>query len=516
MEKLIRNAPWGKAKTSRLALFGALVRKIAAGAALMVAAGAILPAGAITLNVAQQTDTSVTLAFEPDGFDYGLYVAHGATDGGEDKHAWDSFEKVADIPGGATSYEYAVPAALRDGRPMRFFLMQTTGLNMAKEFASITSTGAQWISTGAKAVNTWIMDFRFKTGALANDKAFFGQKWGGKQYLFILQNDSGTKFRFYGNSSYTVSTPVANTDYRLVIDPASYLTITGGGSETRKSVDRSVSSDAFAIFSDTSGGHLGSYTFYRMKISNSYTPAYDFIPAANADGVIGLYDQVNNVFYPNKTATPFQTGDELPQSRFGRVMDETPTFRFKRTVSVAAATVDDVTLSFGNPDGAAYKLYVASGAEDCEGRKNAWTSFDEIATIAADATSYTYTLPAALKADGVFFRFFLVKTDNLPYASELASITSTGAQLIRLDYVPGLDTTVDFRFGGVTYENQKAFFGQHWAVTPISSTCSPPHSASMVVAPRSPTSLRLRTRTTAAASWTAASFSSKGAASPRR
>ncbi|MBR2941336.1 MAG: hypothetical protein IKC14_08525, partial [Kiritimatiellae bacterium] len=94
--------------------------------------------------------------------------------------------------------------------------------------------------------------------------------------------------------------------------------------------------------------------------------------------------------------------------------------------------------------------------------KNAWDNFEEIATIAADATTYEYTLPAALKTDGVFYRFFLVKTDDLPYASEIASITSTGAQTVRLDYVPGAETAVDFRCGDVTYEHQKTFFGQGW------------------------------------------------------
>ena len=56
-------------------------------------------------------------------------------------------------------------------------------------------------------------------------------------------------------------------------------------------------------------------------------------------------------------------------------------------------------------------------ATDCEERKDAWDNFAEVATIAADATSYVYTLPAALKADGVYFRFFLAKTGELPYAA---------------------------------------------------------------------------------------------------
>ncbi|MBQ6140464.1 MAG: hypothetical protein IJI54_04180, partial [Kiritimatiellae bacterium] len=427
------------------------------------------PSLAVTLCVSRQTETSVTLAFGgKDNNDYELFLAHGAADGGEDKHAWDSFEKVADIPYDQTSYEYEVPAALRDGRPLRFFLMQRTCVNMAKELVSITSTGAQWIDTGVAPANNWAIDFRFKTldtGTIVNNTTFFGRGFTSKQYLFIYQNENGvTKFRFF-DSSNTVSTPVANTDYRLVIDPASYLTLTGGGSETRKSVNRSVNgSGNFYIFADNSGKYPAAYTFYSMKIGGSSgSKVRDFIPAVNASGDIGLYDQVNDAFYKSKTATPFVAGAERPAARFGRVADSTPSFRFPRSVSVAEATDTTVTLSFANPDGNAHKLYVAYGATDCETRKNAWTSWEEVATIAADATSYTYTLPAALKADGVFYRFFLVKTDNLPYASEIASVTSTGAQTVRLDYVPGTDTTAELRFGGVTYEHQKTFFGQGWA-----------------------------------------------------
>ena len=455
MEKNVCNALRAKAKTSCFARV----------AVLALAACAFIPVDAATLCVTRQTETSLTFTFAGfGGLDHELFVAHGATDGGEDKYAWDSFEKVADIAGDQTTYEYEVPAALRDGRPLRFFLMQTIGVNMAKEYTSIRSTGAQWIDTGVAPANNWLVDFRFKTPAtFVNDTTFFGRGYSSKQYLFIFQNDNGTKFRFYGSSNYTVSTPVANTDYRLVIDPASYLTLTGGGSETRKAIDRSINgSGNFAIFGANTGARLGAFTFYRMKISANYTPTRDFVPAANAAGDIGLYDQVNNVFYKNKTETPFETGAEVPQSRFGRVMDETPTFRFPRSVSVASATADAVTLAFANPDGSAYKLYVAYGTTDCDTRKNAWTSWEEVATIAADATSYTYTLPAALKADGVYYRFFLAKTATPPYASELLSITATGAQMVRLDYVPGLDTTVDLCFGNVTYENQKVFFGQHW------------------------------------------------------
>ena len=152
--------------------------------ALAVAIGIISSAYAErTVCVSEQTDHAVTLTFGgADVLDYELFLAHGATDGGEDKHAWDSFEKVADIAGDQTTYEYEVPAALRDGRPLRFFLMQTVGVNMAKEYTSIRSTGAQWIDTGIAPANNWLVDFRFKTPAtFVNDTTFFGRGYASKQ-----------------------------------------------------------------------------------------------------------------------------------------------------------------------------------------------------------------------------------------------------------------------------------------------------------------------------------------------
>ncbi|MBR0066435.1 MAG: hypothetical protein IJQ00_02475, partial [Kiritimatiellae bacterium] len=421
----------------------------------------------MTLCVTRQTETSLTFSFAGfGGLDHELFVAHGATDGGEDKHAWDSFEKVADIAGDQTTYEYEVPAALRDGRPLRFFLMQTLGVNMAKELSYVRSTGQQWVDTGvalskANSVRTTV-DFRFGDPVYVHQTAFFGLQWSGNRYLL---NQQSNEFRFHAGGKKVGGLPTPGVDYRFVIDEDKCCHLWTDGVETVTYDDNLRKTDAagnLAIFGANSGTYLATFSFYRMKICNNNTFQRDFIPALDANGEAGLYDQINNVFYKSKTATPLVAGDERPQSRFGRVMDSTPTFHFSRSVSVAAVTADAVTLAFSNPDGAAYKLCVAYGTADCETRKNDWTSWVEVATIAADATSYIYTLPAALKADGVYYRFFLVKTDNLPYAAELVSITSTGAQGVRLGYIPKASTTIDFRFGSAGTAENTAFFGQSW------------------------------------------------------
>ena len=96
-----------------------------------------------------------------------------------------------------------------------------------------------------------------------------------------------------------------------------------------------------------------------------------------------------------------------------------------RTMSVASVDKTSVSLSFGQPDGTSYMLCVAygdaSGGED----KYKWRSFSRnVATIAADQTTYTYTLPNNF-TPGTFYRFFLLQTENLPYDRELEYIQST-------------------------------------------------------------------------------------------
>ena len=286
----------------------------------------------------RQTETSLTFAFGgADGYEYGLYLASGATDGGDDKGAWDSFEKIADIEAAQTSFTYEVPAALRDGRYLRFFLMQTDYIAMAKEYKSIRSSGAQWIDAGIAPASNWTCDFRFGDPSYVNNTTLFGAVWGQKRYLLCMQNNN---FRFYANNTVVGPKPAAGVDYRCVIDASSHLTLSYGSSSQTTLIDRSIAAGGnFAIFGVNSGSNRGTYTFYRLKIAASGTPVRDFVPAANASGDIGLYDQFNNVFYTNQTATAFTAGDELPAIRFGRVAGTTPSLSFG-TGSFAILTAD--------------------------------------------------------------------------------------------------------------------------------------------------------------------------------
>lgn len=437
-------------------------------AAFAAVCGSLAALAARTVSISEQTATSVTFRFGlDDNQSYELFLAHGATDAADDKYGWTDFVKIADVAQHQESLVYEVPAQYRDGGFVRFFLMQTKNCAMVKELDSVTSTSQQWVDIGLAPTTATVVDFRFGNVIYQNQTTFFGQNWAGSRYLF---NQQSNHFFFHGaNTTDTGITVAGGTDYRMMVDHGNYAYLFSGDGKRQLAQiasSRNVGSGNFAVFCCNDGNNKSSFSFYRFKIAriasdNGY-PIRDLIPAIDVNGEVGLYDNVTDAFFRNKTEVPLVAGKVRPAARFGRVTDETPSFRFNRSLSVTSFTADAVSLAFDNPDGKAYKLFVASGTTDKEGDKNSWDAFAEVADIAADATTYTYTIPAEFKRADVFFRFFLVQTENLPYSAELASIKSSSAQTVRIGYAPMPDTSAEFRFGEATYAGSTTYFGQEW------------------------------------------------------
>lgn len=202
-----------------------------------------------------------------------------------------------------------IPAPLRDGRYLRFYLMQTKDIAMAKELKGVYSTGQQWVNTGLIPTARWTVDFRFGEVSYVNSTAFFGQTWTGNRYLLNQQSNS---FYFHSGGTKFNITPTGGTDYRYVMDDDSrgYLTYNGQTS-TITGLARTVeASQRFAIFGCSSGDHLATFRFNRMKIVDRCVALRDYIPAMNAQGVAGLYDQLHDTFYASQTTTPLVAGEE--------------------------------------------------------------------------------------------------------------------------------------------------------------------------------------------------------------
>lgn len=436
------------------------------------------PAMARTVYIASQSESAITLGFgdhSHDGFvavggaGYELFVAHGAVDADDDKYAWTDFERVDSIANDQTSYTYEVPAALRDGGFIKFFLLQKIGIDMTQELDGVKATGAQVVKTGIYPKNypTLVVDFRLGDIDFGNADpyrfpTFFGQWYGADSYLFTQQSGD---FKFFGSG--TSLGPVDKTaSYRFVINNENTVVLFSNGVEQAcVNVSRSLGNwknNEMMIFGDTEANRYAYCRFDRMKIGTAdkvSTIQRDFIPALK-NGVAGLYDNVYDKFYPSTTTTALVAGAERPVDRFGRVISTSVAVRCRRTLTITSLTSVGATLAVGNT-GPATKLFIGYGATDGGGNKHAWDHFAELATISGDQTTVTVTFPQDFGL-GMFYRFFLMKTEDLPYTAELESLTSTGQQCVRIGYIPGNETETDFRFGNVNLSNESfaTLFGQ--------------------------------------------------------
>ena len=136
--------------------------------------GALMGVFARTVDVLSQDATSVTLKFSgEDGRACRLFLASGATDTGDNKHAWDGFLELGQVQASEKTRVVEIPAPLRDGRDLRFYLMQTKDIAIAKEVKGVYSTSQQWIDTGLIPTARWVVDFRFGEVVYANSTVLF-------------------------------------------------------------------------------------------------------------------------------------------------------------------------------------------------------------------------------------------------------------------------------------------------------------------------------------------------------
>ncbi len=257
-----------------------------------------------------------------------------------------------------------------------------------RQYTSITSTGTQYIQTGMKPTSSTTVEMDFNTGPYKADTTFFGQSWGGSQFLFIKQSN---QYRFYGSGG-QVSALNNNTDAHLSITSDNKFILDYGATAVTTTVSRATSANAFNIFADGSGGHKGSWTLYSMQISTDGVLVRDFVPAKRqADGVGGLYDLVEDKFYTNAGTGSFTMGEEAAEPDWLDITSlpdgiGSPSPAYGITSGLSAG--DTFIVSCGATtatDAAGTTQYSCTG----------WKLYDESNTVISNGvgTSFTYTHP---------------------------------------------------------------------------------------------------------------------------
>ena len=158
----------------------------------------------------------------------------------------------------------------------------------------------------------------------------------------------------------------------------------------------------------------GTYNLYRFKLAGADgTVKLDLVPVIK-DGVAYLYDKKSGELLGKSGGTgAFGHGIVMSDGVSLAASGVSEAVFAGRTMSLAAfnAETGAVSLKFSgvslSPE---QTLVVAFGSKDCGESLASWDANKRfpLGTVAADATSGTYTLPAPAIATGTFFRLFLV------------------------------------------------------------------------------------------------------------
>ncbi len=114
------------------------------------------------------------------------------------------------------------------------------------------------------------------------------------------------------------------------------------------------------------------------------------------------------------------------------------------TMDVESSGAGVYTLTFGGRRTVAHSLYIAYGADDAGMSKYNWSSFVKVADVPVDMASYEYTVPDEMKSTNSRFRFFLMQTENLPYAKEVEYVHSDGGGYFDSGIAPRRDLITEF------------------------------------------------------------------------
>lgn len=181
----------------------------------------------------------------------------------------------------------------------------------------IQSSGTQYINTGfnPKGTTKVVFDFQMVNQG-TSQQGVFGSRPGTSGRFTVFTGQSGTSdLQVDYNTEQTlasVSNPITglNVNDRTVIEVSNSLIINGNTIKTVSAVSFTSTYSLF-LFANNNVGTAqipGTLKLYSCQIYDNGTLVRDFIPCKNVDGTVGLWDDVNGVFYGNAGTGTFTEG----------------------------------------------------------------------------------------------------------------------------------------------------------------------------------------------------------------
>ena len=197
-----------------------------------------------------------------------------------------------------------------------------------KEVEYIESTGTQYINTGFKPTIYTSIETVFSTKQSSSDTNLFGSRIRGNLYnsndytVWVnTSNGKGIACHFPTRGDTSIDTKwvykgnIIDTPTKLLITPENIkvndaLVYTFSGTR----IEYEPALNAY-MFAKNQGGGVnlpGKFRVYYFQIYDNAELVRDFIPCYHkADGEIGMYDMVNDVFYTNAGTGAFSRGPDV-------------------------------------------------------------------------------------------------------------------------------------------------------------------------------------------------------------
>ena len=175
--------------------------------------------------------------------------------------------------------------------------------NGYKRLEYIKSSGTQWIDTGVKAKND--------TKVIADCEITYGTGW----FKILGSYGAGASFSWWANAS-NIYAYYGAEEKRGVGATGKHILTANGNMWSDSVNDFSFSASSFTatinmyLFSVNGGGTYDNapMKLYSCQIYDNDTLVRDYVPCQKPDGTIGLWDDVNSVFYGNAGTGTFTAG----------------------------------------------------------------------------------------------------------------------------------------------------------------------------------------------------------------
>ena len=184
----------------------------------------------------------------------------------------------------------------------------------------IQSTGTQYIDTNYYASSNLgiVADLQFTSVTPTQQRLFGGTNSSGQDlsYAMYINGSGNWAYAFQNGTGNFKSTGVAalTNRYTFQFNRSGLVVISGLYSDGIEGNASITSAYKFTIFAANSLGNINNYAkmklySFKMYANNTNSLVRDYVPSyRNIDGAIGLYDKVNDVFYPNAGTGKFTKG----------------------------------------------------------------------------------------------------------------------------------------------------------------------------------------------------------------